>query len=64
MIIELSNTSVLDTKLLAMDPDPQIENQEFRIRILDPESNLDPGSGSFCKLETVKFLANMKTQMD
>jgi len=36
-----SETSFPDPKFLISDPDPQIENQEFRI-------------GSFCELETVK----------
>jgi len=43
-----------DPILIISDPDPLIENQEFRIliliriRILDPDP--DPGSGSFCNL--------------
>jgi hypothetical protein len=38
--------SVPDPKLLFTDPDPQIESQ-----ISDPDLDLSPGSGSFCKLE-------------
>ena len=35
--------SVLDPKLITSDPDPQIENQEFRIRIriLDPDPSVN-----------------------
>jgi len=44
-------SSVRDPKLIISDPDTKIENQEFRIRIRDP----DPGSGSFCELVMVKF---------
>ena len=31
------SSSVRDQKLIISDPDPQIENQEFRIRIRDPD---------------------------
>jgi len=44
----------LDPKLIISDPDPQIENQEFRIRILLWTSD---GKKKF------KFLENYKTQM-
>jgi len=35
--------SVPDPKLIITDPDPDphIENQEFRIRILDPDSSVN-----------------------
>jgi len=48
IIFRYVDTSVPDPKLIISDPDPLIENQEFRIRIriLDP----DPGSRSFCNL--------------
>jgi len=32
--------SVPDPKLIISDLDPQIENQEFRIRILDPDPSV------------------------
>jgi len=32
--------SVPDPKLIISDPDPQTENQEFRIRILDPDPSV------------------------
>jgi len=36
-------SSVPDPKLIISDPDPdpQIENQEFRIRILDPDPSMN-----------------------
>ena len=43
-VFNLSNcllkTSVPDPKLIISDPDPQIQNQEFRIRILDPDPSV------------------------
>jgi len=40
----IERSSVLDPKLIIsdpdQDPDPQIENQEFRIRILDPDPSV------------------------
>ena len=40
----LVKVRALDPKLLITDPDPQNENQEFRIRNLDP----DPSVNKFC----------------
>jgi len=37
----VSKSSVLDPKLIISDPDPQIENQEFQIRILDPDPSVN-----------------------
>jgi len=37
-----AKTSVPDPKLIISDPDPQIENQEFRIRIQIRIRSLDP----------------------
>jgi len=33
--------SVPDPKLIISDPDPKIENQEFRIQILDPDPSVN-----------------------
>jgi len=38
-ILDINN--VLDPKLIISDPDPQIENQEFRIRILDSDPSVN-----------------------
>jgi len=39
--VSVLKTSVPDPKLLISDPDPQNQNQEFRIRILEPYSSVN-----------------------
>jgi len=59
-VIDVLKCSVRDPKLIILDPDPQIENQEFRIRIrtLDSDPSVTRDGG-----KKLSILVIMKTQM-